>query len=85
MVQICQTRAGTDGMELEDDALKELGLVGARTSLRHAVQTLTPAKPIAETQGRTKIANDGVQQVDMLFLDGKAGAQMLATTEGFMS
>jgi RuvB-like protein 1 (pontin 52) len=85
MVHICQTWALTDGMELEDDALKELGLVGARTSLRHAVQMLTPAKLIAGTQGRTKITPDDVQQVDMLFLDGKASAQMLATTEGFMS
>jgi RuvB-like protein 1 (pontin 52) len=42
MVHICQMRAVTEGMELEDDALKELGLVGARTSLRHAVQLLTP-------------------------------------------
>jgi RuvB-like protein 1 (pontin 52) len=85
MVHICQIRAVTEGMELEDDALKELGLVGARTSLRYAVQMLTPAKLIAETQGRTKITPDDVQQVDMLFLDGKASAQMLATTEGFMS
>ena len=85
MVHICQIRAVTEGMELEDDALKELGLVGARTSLRYAVQMLTPAKLIAETQGRTKITPDDVQQVDKLFLDGKASAQMLATTEGFMS
>jgi RuvB-like protein 1 (pontin 52) len=85
MVHICQIRAVTEGMELEDDALKELGLVGARTSLRYAVQMLTPAKLIAETQGRTKIIPDDVQQVDKLFLDGKASAQMLATAEGFMS
>jgi RuvB-like protein 1 (pontin 52) len=58
MVHICQIRAVTEGMELEDDALKELGLVGARTSLRHAVQMLSPAKLIAETQGRTKIRPD---------------------------
>jgi RuvB-like protein 1 (pontin 52) len=41
------------------DALKELGLVGTRTSLRHAVQT--PDKPIVETQGRTKNTPDDVQ------------------------
>jgi RuvB-like protein 1 (pontin 52) len=60
-VHICQTRAVTEGMELEHDGLKELGLVGTRTSLRHAVQMLTPAKLIAETQGRTKITPDDVQ------------------------
>jgi RuvB-like protein 1 (pontin 52) len=84
MVHICQIRAVTEGMELEDDALKALGLVGARSSLRYAVQMLTPAKLIAETQGRTKITPDDVEQVDKLFLDGKASAKMLATSEGFM-
>jgi RuvB-like protein 1 (pontin 52) len=89
MVHILFSNAGRhvmEGMELEDDPLKELRLVGARTSLRHAVQVLTAAKLIAETQGGTKITPDDVQQVDMLFLDGKAtSAQMLATTEGIMS
>jgi RuvB-like protein 1 (pontin 52) len=84
MVHICQIRAVTEGMELSSDALRLLGQVGARTSLRYAVQMLTPARLVAETQGRTEIQPSDVEQVDQLFLDGKASAQLLATTEGFM-
>jgi DNA helicase TIP49 (TBP-interacting protein) len=40
MVHIYQMWAVTEGMELEDDALKELGLVGALISVRCAVQML---------------------------------------------
>ena len=84
MVHICQIRAKTEGMELEDDALIELGKIGSRTSLRYSVQMLTPAKLVAETQGRTKITVEDIAQVDGLFLDGKASAQLLASSEGFM-
>lgn len=84
MISICQIRASTEGMELTDDALKLLGALGQRSSLRYATQLLTPAKLMAETQGRTQIEPDDITQVDDLFLDGKASAQMLATTDGFM-
>ena len=78
MVHICQLRANTEGLELADEAYQQLGAIGARTSLRYAVQMLTPAKLIAETQGRTQISLDDINQVDSLFLDGKASAQQLA-------
>lgn len=85
MIAICQIRAQTEGMELSDDALKLLGAVGQRSSLRYATQLLTPAQLFAETQGRTLIQPDDISQVDDLFLDGKASAQLLATTEGLMA
>ena len=78
MVHICQLRATTEQIELTDDALQQLGKIGGRTSLRYAVQMLTPAKLIAETQGRTQVSVDDINQVDSLFLDGKASAQQLA-------
>ncbi len=84
MISICQIRAVTEAMELREDALELLGAIGQRSSLRYATQLLTPARLIAETQGRTQIHPDDIHQVDDLFLDGKASAQMLATTDGFM-
>lgn len=84
MISICQIRATTEGMELNEDALKLLGAIGQRSSLRYATQLLTPAKLMAETQGRSQIQPDDIHLVDDLFLDGKASAQMLATTDGFM-
>jgi RuvB-like protein 1 len=85
MVTICKIRAGTEGINLSDDAVKLLGVIAQRSSLRYAVQLMTPSKLMAETQGRDKIEPNDITQVDDLFLDGKASAQMLATADGFMT
>jgi RuvB-like protein 1 (pontin 52) len=87
MISICQIRAKTESLDLSDDALKMLGAIGQKTSLRYAIQLMTPAKLVAETQGRTQIIPEDVTQVDDLFLDGKASAQLLLSSEGagFMS
>merc|ERR1711903_142353 len=42
MVQIVAIRASAESIEMDDHALAALGEVGARTSLRYAVQMLTP-------------------------------------------
>lgn len=84
MVHILSIRAATEGLEVEESALALLGQVGAKTSLRYAVQLLTPSRMMAETLGRTKISCDDVTSVDALFLDGKASAQMLAGADGYL-
>lgn len=40
---------------MEGEALSALGEVGAKGSLRYAVQMLTPARILAETYGRDKV------------------------------
>lgn len=84
MVQILAIRAGVEGIEMEDDALEGLGKLGASSSLRYAVQMLTPARILAETCGRTKIGKADIGEVDQLFFDGKASAKFLAKSEGYM-
>lgn len=84
MIRICKIRADTEGMKLSDDALRMLGAIGQKTSLRYATQLLTPAKLMAEIELRTEILPRDVEAVDDLFLDGKASAQLLATSDGFM-
>ena len=61
------------------------GEVGSRTSLRYAVQLLTPSKIIAQTAGREKITAVDVEEVDELFFDAKASAKLLAKSEGYLS
>lgn len=78
MVQILAIRAATEGLEVEEDALATLGEVGSRTSLRYAVQLLTPSRILATTQGRDSISKDDVDEVDSLFCDAKASAKRLA-------
>ncbi|KAK1744274.1 RuvB-like DNA helicase [Skeletonema marinoi] len=84
MVQILSLRANVEGIEIEESALRLLSDIGSRTSLRYAVQMLTPARIVAETVGRTAITDEDVKDIDELFLDGKASGQMLAKTEGYM-
>lgn len=62
---------------LADEAIAKLGDIGLRTSLRYAVQLLTPARIMATTQSREKITADDVDEVDELFYDAKASAQVL--------
>lgn len=56
IIQIVGIRASTEGINLDEDALAEMGKIGARTSLRYVVLLLTPAKILAETQGRSSIS-----------------------------
>merc|ERR1711968_313222 len=85
MIQIVSIRAEAEKMEMEEEALSALGEIGARTSLRYAVQALTPAKIIAQTSGRDLVNALDVEEVDELFSDAKASAKVLARSEGYLS
>ena len=50
MVQILAIRAATEDIEVEEEALAALGDIGSKTSLRYAVQLLTPARILASTE-----------------------------------
>jgi RuvB-like protein 1 (pontin 52) len=84
MVDILQLRAKTEGVTLDESALPCLADIGARTSLRYAVQLLTPAQILAEAMGGSSVTADNVKAADALFMDGRASAEMLQSAEGFM-
>jgi len=85
MVQILTIRAKTEGLSITGEALEELGQIAVRSSLRYAVQLLTPSQILMETTGRTEITPEDVHDADGLFLDGKASAQRLLQEQGFMT
>lgn len=85
MIQILSIRAEVENLEIEDEALAKLGEIGARTSLRYAVQLLTPSRIIAETSGRNRITQVDVEEIDDLFFDAKASAKLLAKSDGYLS
>ncbi|KAK8830434.1 hypothetical protein WA577_006116, partial [Blastocystis sp. JDR] len=68
IITILSIRAVTEGVELQDEALAELGTIGARTSLRYCEQLLAPARILAETYGRKVIQASDIKEVDDLFL-----------------
>lgn len=78
IIHILAIRATTEGIAVSEDALVAMGEVGARTSLRYAVQLLTPSRILAGTQGRDKIDAPDVAEIDRLFFDAKASARLLA-------
>jgi RuvB-like protein 1 (pontin 52) len=75
---ILQIRANTEGIRVDERALDVLAHVGASASLRYAVQLLSPAKIVAESNGRDVIEKDDVRDVAELFMDAKASARRLA-------
>ena len=75
---ILEIRAETEGIGIEPAALGALATVGETTSLRYVVQLLTPGKILAQTNGRSKIAEEDVRETNQLFLDAKTSARMLA-------
>ncbi len=64
-------------LQIEEDALTVLSEVGAKTTLRYAVQLLTPASIAARLAKRTAIQREDVRDTGELFLDAKSSAAML--------
>ncbi|XP_019854200.1 PREDICTED: ruvB-like 1 [Amphimedon queenslandica] len=80
-VQILRIRSQTEGIQINDESLNILGDIGVKTTLRYAVQLLTPASILARINGRDSIAPEDVQEINELFFDAKSSAKMLAEQE----
>jgi len=76
-VHILSIRAATESLQIDEDALRLLGEIGSRTSLRYSVQLMTPANMLAKTSGRERIVKSDVEEVNSLFFDAKASAKLL--------
>jgi RuvB-like protein 1 (pontin 52) len=77
MVAIISIRAATENIDLEDKALARLGVIGAKTSLRYVAQLLTPAKILADSQGKSKVTESDIEEIHSLFYDAKSSAKLL--------
>uniref|UniRef100_A0A6U0CG32 RuvB-like helicase n=2 Tax=Ostreococcus mediterraneus TaxID=1486918 RepID=A0A6U0CG32_9CHLO len=77
MVKILAVRAQVEDLEVDEDSLAHLAEVGDRTSLRHAMQLMSPAFIVAKTNGREKVALSDLEECEGLFLDAKASAKLL--------
>lgn len=79
--QIVKIRAATEGLQIEEDALTSLSEIGKSTTLRYAVQLLTPAAQAAKVNGRTSITKEDITEVNKLFLDVKRSAHFLSAKD----
>ena len=66
IVQILAIRAQVEGIAVEEEAYAYLGEIGVRSTLRYAVQLLTPAKVVVNTNGREEITKDDIEEIDGL-------------------
>ena len=81
MMQIIKIRSLVEGIQLDDQSLTELGSIGCRTTLRYAVQLLTPASILAKINGLEAVSINEVSEINELFYDAKASAKLLAEQE----
>ncbi|KAI8333847.1 RuvB-like 1 [Chlamydoabsidia padenii] len=79
--EIVKIRAKTESLTVEDAALDHISEKGLNTSLRYAVQLLTPSNVLSEINGHTTITLDDVKEVDDLFFDAKKSAKHLTEQE----
>ncbi|KAJ2689670.1 RuvB ATP-dependent DNA helicase pontin, partial [Coemansia spiralis] len=82
---ILDLRAKIEKVKLTPEALAYAAEVGAKTSLRYAIQLLTPASVMAQISGRSEIQKEDMVETGELFFDTKksvtivqsAGTQLL--------
>lgn len=79
--QIIRLRATTEGLQVDEDALVALSEIGSTSTLRYAVQLLTPAFQTSKVNGRTNITKDDIADINGLFLDAKRSARHLSSKD----
>jgi len=83
MSSILKIRADTESIPVEDAALSRLAEIGVDSTLRYAVQMLTPAFLLARIAGKEIVGLDEIEEVGELFMDAKTSAQMLLKNDEF--
>ena len=82
--EILRIRSKEEKINIEKDALEKLTEVGAKTSLRYAVQMLSLAAQNAKRAKRKGVTVEDVERVSKLFMDITEAAQHLKKYEDKM-
>lgn len=73
---IVQIRAKTEQLNIDDGAIGMIADIGHKSSLRYALQLMTPASVIAKSNGRQKIEVADVQECQELFIDASRSSAL---------
>jgi len=79
--EILRIRSDEEKIKLDNEALEKLAEVGAKSSLRYAVQLLSLAAQNAKAAKKAKVTVEDVQRVDDLFMDIGEAAEYLRKYE----
>lgn len=74
---ILKTRCDEEDVEIDDDALDRLTLIGIETSLRYAIHLITAASLVARKRKSKKVQVADISRVYNLFIDVKRSVQYL--------
>lgn len=77
--EVIKLRAKIEGLVIEEDALEKLTDGGLESSLRYALQLLTPASILARVSGRSQISLADLDESSTLFIDARSSAQFMAS------
>ncbi|KAL7712599.1 RuvB-like helicase [Entamoeba marina] len=77
LVKIINIRANVENVELSEKALISLAELATQTSLRFALQLLTPTSIVAKSNGNAVIQQTDVEMATSLFADAKKSAAQL--------
>ncbi|RXK36805.1 RuvB-like helicase 1 [Tremella mesenterica] len=80
--RVLEIRIRVENLSVKPEALDKLADEGEKSSLRYALQLLTPASILAKTMGRTEVGLEDVGELGELFLDTKRSAGVLRGMEG---
>jgi RuvB-like protein 1 (pontin 52) len=80
--QVVELRCKVEGIVLRPEALDKLADEGEKSSLRYALQLLSPAAILAKLKGRTEVAIEDVGELEDLFLDAKRSTVVLQGLSG---
>jgi len=69
IIDILRIRCKLENVKINEKALETLARHGEQTSLRHCIQLLTPSRVIAETDDKTCINKEDVNEATSIFLD----------------
>jgi len=78
VAKVVQLRANIEGLKLGEGVIDRLAIEGEKSSLRYAIQLLTPASILARLAGRDQIETEDIGEMSELFLDAKTSASLIA-------
>lgn len=81
MMQILKLRANVENIAINDESLQQLAEIGVNTTLRYAVQIMTPASLLSKVSGKDLVGKDEINEISELFYDAKSSAKILAEKE----
>ncbi|OWZ81138.1 RuvB-like helicase 1 [Cryptococcus neoformans Bt85] len=81
--RIVEMRCKVEGIAITSEALDKLADEGERSSLRYALQLLTPSGIVSKNKGKGEVGVADVEELGELFLDAKRSAGVLRSIEDF--